>query len=156
MESLAGAEENHRRLLAGLQKSRRDPAIVRTLDSHFEMMASSLKKAGREARYSTPSAFSSKVLSNHAVEVAAIGARWKSQFENVTSWQVIDFQQRMSATQSARVSAVKEQRTRRLSEVAEAMSRIPNGPAALGKVTLEMEVAPGVWWPVIVFTEDGK
>ena len=38
-------------------------------------------------------------------------------------------------------------------QIAEVTRRIPNNAAALGRLTLEMDVASGVWWPIIVFTE---
>ena len=141
-----------------LRATKTAPESIWLCSSRITTIGANLSQAAfytdRPPLYSTTPALQSaqgRSLSNAATQVQAIAVRWQQRFQDESVRKVISEQRRLAGAVVAPAPADDAEARRR--QIAEVTRRIPNNAAALGRLTLEMDVASGVWWPIIVFTE---
>jgi hypothetical protein len=155
---LTRATEEYGQLRERLQALKRSSSTLYLLYSQIHQIGCNLDRAGCYA--GRAGLAGAQALSQDGAQVKAIADRWRQTFSERTVSDILRDERRapgsapVPAPVPAPAVASGEERLRR--QIEAVTSRIPNSVAALGKLTLEMEVAPGVWWPVIVFTEDGR
>jgi hypothetical protein len=146
---LGQVAEGYGRWRAQIQAVKKGASDISDCFSECSNISDNMKSAAHYA--ARTKAGNSRVLSNSATQVKLIGARWEGCLPDIR--RAVEKERILRPQVSPPPAPGEDAETRHRRQIAEAARRIPNSPAALGRMTLEMEIASGLWWSIIVFAE---